>query len=138
MNFRKRVELESMGFQIAPMVDVLILLLIFFVTSWKFSRFETEIEISVPAAEKGAPLDRQFNEIIINVRKDGTVVVDSRPTSDEDLLARFGRITSINPNVAVIVRGDKDTRYEDIVHILDVCKKAGVWNVSFMTARPTS
>ena len=59
MKFRKNTTHEALGIQIAPLVDVLILLLAFFVISWKFSRFETEIDISLPAAEKGPPLSRE-------------------------------------------------------------------------------
>jgi biopolymer transport protein ExbD len=136
MRFRKTTHLEGMGIQIAPLIDVLILLLAFFVISWKFSRFETEIDISLPAAEKGQPLNREYNEIIVNVHQDGRVVVDSEDYDDTKLQSRLGKIAQINPNVAVIVRGDRSTPYEHIVHVLDTCKKAGVWNVSFMTVRP--
>ena len=67
-----------MGIQIAPLIDVMILLLAFFVISWKFSRFETEIDISLPAAEEGQALNREYNEIVVNVHKDGRVVVDTQ------------------------------------------------------------
>ncbi len=136
MRFRKHQQLEGLGIQIAPLVDVLILLLAFFVISWKFSRFETQIDISLPAAEKGQSLDRAYNEIIVNVHKDGRVVVDSAEYDEPKLLSRLQPIAKINPNVAVIVRGDRTTPYEHIVNVLDTCKKAGVWNVYFMTVRP--
>lgn len=136
MKFRKSAQLDTLGIQIAPLVDVLILLLAFFVISWKFSRFETEIDISLPAAEQGQPLDREYNEIVVNVHQDGRVVVDSQDYPEEKLFERLKKISEINPNVAVIVRGDRLTPYEHIVHVLDTCKKAGVWNVSFMTVRP--
>jgi biopolymer transport protein ExbD len=136
MRFRKTTHLEGMGIQIAPLIDVMILLLAFFVISWKFSRFETEIDISLPAAEEGQALNREYNEIIINVHKDGRVVVDSQDYPEEKLLGRLEKIARINPNVAVIVRGDGATPYEHIVDVLDTCKRAKVWNVSFMTVRP--
>ncbi|MGI8602629.1 MAG: ExbD/TolR family protein [Verrucomicrobiales bacterium] len=136
MKFRKTTQLEAMGIQIAPLVDVLILLLAFFIITWKFSRFETEIDISLPAAEKGQPLSREYNEIIVNVHQDGRVVVDSQDYDEDKLQSRLSKIARINPNVAVIVRGDRITPYEHIVHVLDSCKKSGVWNVSFMTVRP--
>jgi biopolymer transport protein ExbD len=134
MKFRKQTHLEAMGLQIAPLVDVLILLLAFFILTWKFSRIETEIDISLPAAEKTKQeLQREYNEIIINVHADGRVVVDSQPYDDAKLEARLSNIAKINKNVAVIVRGDQATPYKHIVQVLDTCKKSGVWNVSFMT-----
>lgn len=138
MKFRKTTVHEGLGIQIAPLVDVLILLLAFFVISWKFSRFETEIDISLPAADKGQPLNREYNEIVVNVHVDGRVVVDSQDYDDSKLFDRLQKIAKLNPNVAVIVRGDKETKYEYIVSVLDTCKRAGVWNVSFMTVRPVT
>jgi len=137
MKFRKSTAHEALGIQIAPLVDVLILLLAFFIISWKFSRFETEIDISLPAAEKGEPLSREYNEIVVNVHIDGRVVVDSQPYDESKLFGRLEKIAKINPNVAVIVRSDRATPFEHIVDVLDTCKRAGVWNVSFMTVRPT-
>ena len=136
MKFRKTTHLEGMGIQIAPLIDVMILLLAFFVISWKFSRFETEIDISLPASEEGQPLNREYNEIVVNVHKDGRVVVDSQDYPEAKLLGRLEKIAKINPNVAVIVRGDGATPYEQIVAVLNTCKKAKVWNVSFMTVKP--
>jgi biopolymer transport protein ExbD len=136
MKFRKTTHLEGMGIQIAPLIDVMILLLAFFVISWKFSRFETEIDISLPAAEEGQALNREYNEIVVNVHKDGRVVVDSQDYPEAKLLGRLEKIAKINPNVAVIVRGDGATPYEQIVAVLNTCKKAKVWNVSFMTVKP--
>jgi biopolymer transport protein ExbD len=136
MKFRKNTHLEGLGLQIAPLIDVLILLLSFFVMTWKFSRIETEIGISVPTSDQGSPASREFNNIVINVRQDGIALVDSKPVTDVDLIQRFATITKLNPNVAVIVRGDEEVPYKHIVRVLESCKKAGVWNVSFMTRPP--
>jgi biopolymer transport protein ExbD len=136
MKFRKTTHLEGMGIQIAPLIDVMILLLAFFVISWRFSRIETEIDISLPASEEGQALNREYNEIVVNVHKDGRVVVDSQDYPEAKLLGRLEKIAKINPNVAVIVRGDGATPYEQIVAVLNTCKKAKVWNVSFMTVKP--
>jgi biopolymer transport protein ExbD len=133
MKFRNHTQIEALGLQIAPLVDVLILLLSFFVVTWKFSRIESEISISVPTSDQGQPLNREYNQIVINVRQDGQALVDAKPINDEELIARFGAITAANPNVAVIVRGDQEAAYKHIFHVLETCKKAGVWNVSFMT-----
>ena len=74
MNFRKKRGATEPGFQIAPMIDVVFLLLCFFVTSQVFSQWETEIDIKLPTAESGNTPQRLPGEIIINVRADGTMV----------------------------------------------------------------
>ncbi len=53
MNFRTRVLLEPKGFLIAPMVDILLVLLGFFMLTWTFARYETELDVQVPVAKEG-------------------------------------------------------------------------------------
>ena len=71
MNFRKKRTAVDQGFQIAPMLDVVFLLLCFFVTSQVFSQWETEIDIRLPTAETGDIPERLPGEIIVNIREDG-------------------------------------------------------------------
>ena len=53
MNFRGSIQNNAPGFQIAPMVDIVFLLLIFFLVTWNFSRSETELDVKVPKAREG-------------------------------------------------------------------------------------
>ena len=137
MKFRKTTQLEGMGIQIAPMIDVLILLLAFFVITWKFSRFETEIDISLPAAEKGQPFNREFNEIVVNVHKDGRVVVDSQDYDEAKLQCRLGK----NRQDQSECGGHRAWRPRPLPTSTSCAcstpaKRREVWNVSFMTVRP--
>jgi len=66
MKFSKR-EPEPASMQLAPMIDIVFLLLIFFIVSWQYTRSETELLVQVPTAEEGAQKDRVRGEIIINV-----------------------------------------------------------------------
>ncbi len=70
MKFTSR-QPPPIAMQLAPMIDILLLLLSFFIISWQFSRSETELNVSVPTAQEGAEPDRQRGEIIINVLPDG-------------------------------------------------------------------
>ena len=67
MNFRRKTKAELPGFQIAPMIDVVFILLFFFITTQIFSQWETEIEIKLPTAESGSIPKRLPGEVIINV-----------------------------------------------------------------------
>ncbi|MEM6911420.1 MAG: biopolymer transporter ExbD [Verrucomicrobiota bacterium] len=138
MKFRSTVQSEKATFQLAPMVDIVFLLLIFFIVTWSFVRFETELEVSVPAAEEGEDPERTVGEIIINVRADGTIVLEGQSLSEDQLLERLVSIAAVFQDQAVILRGDRQTAYEDVVRILDICAKAKIWNVAFATERPES
>ncbi|MEM9017152.1 MAG: biopolymer transporter ExbD, partial [Verrucomicrobiota bacterium] len=108
----------------------------FFIVTWQFARFERDMDISVPAAEEAENQDRQTGEIIVNVRKDGTVVLNGRPVSDEELLAKLQAISEAFPDQAVILRGSSEADFQSIISVLDQIKKAGIWNVAFATTKP--
>jgi len=136
MKFRDE-PLKATEMQFAPMIDIVFLLLIFFIVTWSYARFETEIDISVPAAAEGKPPKRTLGEIIVNVKKDGGMYVEGNETSDEQLLAMLSQISVDYNDQAVILRGDKETAFDHIVSVLNVCQRAGIWNVAFATNRPT-
>jgi len=138
MNFRKRAEPERSGFQLAPMIDIVFLLLIFFIVTWSFARYETEIDIRVPTAREGEDRRRTVGEIILNVRADGSIVLNRRTLDRPELERVLTEISELYPDQAVILRGDEGVAYKYIVDVLDVCRSVGIWNVAFATARPES
>lgn len=138
MKFRPSMELDRPAVQLAPMLDIFCLLLIFFMVTAAYSRFETELEVRVPVAKEGADPNRTIGEIILNVRRDGALVLEGKGITATDLLDRLSMIAEHHKDVAVILRGDRQTSYEHIVNVLDLCRQAGIWNVAFATDRPES
>ena len=135
MNFRSRIGIQHPGIQLAPLVDVLLLLLIFFLLTWNAARNENELDIKIPkataATEKSAPI----GDVIVNVKADGNVIVNRRVLSGPDLLALLKKLVQLNADQAVVIRGDEAGEYKDIVRVLDICSQAGVTNVAFATAK---
>ena len=138
MNFRKRLQPEPRGFLIAPMVDILLVLLGFFMLTWSFSRQERELDVQMPSAGEAKEQRRSVGEVIINVKADGTLVMNRRPMSPEDLLIALTRVASLYPDQAVVLRGDQRVDYGHIVQTLDLCRRANIWNIAFATATPAS
>lgn len=136
MNFRAHVHPERIMFQIAPMVDILLFLLVFFILTWNFSRNEAELDVKVPAAQEGKEARRPAGEVILNVKKDGGIVMNRRPMSSEELLETLSRIAKLYPDQAVILRGDENVDYRFVVDVLDICRAANIWNVAFATSKP--
>jgi biopolymer transport protein ExbD len=128
--------LERTEMQFAPMIDIVFLLLIFFIVTWSYARFETEIDISVPAAAEGESPKRSIGEIIVNVKKDGAIFVEGKANTEDELLVTLTQVSLEYKDQAVILRGDKETAFDHIVSVLNVCQKAGIWNVAFATNRP--
>ncbi len=134
MNFRARIQPESRGFLIAPMVDILLVLLGFFMLTWSFSRQERELDVQMPSAKESKETRRSVGEVIINVKADGTLVMNRRTMSPDDLLAALGKVASLYPDQAVVLRGDQRVDYGHIVETLDLCRRANIWNIAFATA----
>ena len=137
MKFRNVSKIEPIPLQLAPLIDILLLLLLFFIITMNFAKQETEIEISVPAADEGKiNQDRDYGEIVVNVKKDGSITVEGETLTEEQLLAKLQLIASVHKDQAVILRGDENSLYKNNVNVLNVCQKAGIWNISFATRKP--
>ncbi|MFT4175674.1 MAG: biopolymer transporter ExbD [Luteolibacter sp.] len=131
-------KLDPIPMQLAPMIDILFLLLAFFITSWQFFQAETELNISVPTAQEGADPQRSRGEIIVNIGATGGIIVEGNPVSIEQLQSKLAAIAKLYENQPVRIRGDGKVPYQRIVEVIDTCQKAGIWNISFATQRPTS
>ncbi|MCK4852500.1 MAG: biopolymer transporter ExbD [Candidatus Omnitrophica bacterium] len=131
----KKVFPERPVIQLAPLIDIVFLLLIFFMAAFIFYELETEINISVPTAEESTEMRRTAGEIIINVREDGTVVVNQKELGYDGLKSMLGRVSELYKGQPVIIRGDRDTRHKHIIKVLDICAASDIWNVSFATMK---
>lgn len=129
-------EAEPAGIQLAPMIDIVFLLLIFFIVTWQFTRSETELSVSVPTAEEGADSQRQRGEIIINILSDQSIRVEGLTVTLEQLRTKLAAIAAQHENQPVRIRGDGQVAYQGIVEVIDTCQKAGIWNISFATQKP--
>jgi len=135
MNFRSRIAVQHPGIQLAPLVDVLLLLLIFFLLTWNAARNENELDIKIPKATTAKEKTAPIGDVIVNVKADGSVVVNRRTLSGPDLLNLLKGLVQLNPDQAVVIRGDQAGEYKNIVNVLDICSQAGVTSVAFATAK---
>ena len=139
MNFqKKKLFPANPGVPLTPMIDVVFLLLCFFVTSQIFAQWETEIDVALPTAATGGMPQRLPGEVIVNVRADGATVVNGQTLDDVQLRAMMDRLVDLFPGQPVLLRADKATAYEHVVRVLDTCRQADIWNISFATLAPGS
>ena len=131
MKFIRKNRSNAPQLALTSMLDVIFLLLCFFVTVSVFSQWESEITIKLPSASTAEEPDRLPGEIIINLAKDGKVTVNGTALSLEDLKARLAKVAKFYPDQAVIIRADREVRYERLVGVIDTCRAANVWNFSF-------
>ena len=121
---------------IAPMVDILLVVLVFFIVTWNFALTENELDVRVPSASKANEPQPYVGQVVINIRPDGTIVVNHQPKTAAELLAQLKKLAQLYPDQAIIVRGDDNVNYKHIVEVLDICRQADIWNVAFATGKP--
>jgi biopolymer transport protein ExbD len=137
MNFRRHAKPEVFGFQIAPMVDILLVLLIFFIVTWNFSLSEKELDVKIPTASNAKDTDPYVGQVVVNVKTDGSLVFNRQAIGPEELVAKLRELAKLYPDQAVILRGDQNANYKFIVNVLDLCRQANIWNVAFATSQPS-
>jgi len=135
MNLRSRSASQHPGIQLAPLVDVLLLLLIFFLMTWNAARNENELDVKIPKASAAKEKSAPIGDVIVNVKADGNVVVNRRTLSALDLTTMLKGLVQLNADQAVVIRGDEAGAYKNIVSVLNICSEAGVTNVAFATAK---
>jgi biopolymer transport protein ExbD len=126
MPIRVRDPDNGVSLDMTPIIDIVFLLLTFFLVATTFQRAEREMNIALPFAASSGPMSAALRELVINVTADGRMIVSGRETSAQDLQGIVARAVEANPNQKVTVRGDRDTAYANIVRALDICKGAGI------------
>lgn len=137
---RKRKE-EKGGVPIAPMIDVVFLLLIYFMVSSTLERQEADLLFQLPGSvEQSEPLDLP-DEQIIEIREDGQVIVNEYPYDSPDsrrlielaqMLTRFRETAAANKVEAIVTIAPEDTvSHERIVKVMDACSIAEIEAVNF-------
>src|SRR5687768_136190 len=135
MNLRRHATPHHPGIQLAPLVDVLLLLLIFFVMTWNAARNENELAVKVPKASCAKERTATMGDVVGNVEADGNVVVNRRTLSGAELGDMLRNRVQLYPEQAVVIRGDESGAYKNVLGVLNICSGAGITNVAFATAK---
>ena len=117
---------DDLTIEMTPMIDMVFLLLIFFLVATTFQQVEREMQIALPKASASGPISANLRELVINVDHEGAIYVGGRPIEVDALQTIVTEAVATNPEQKVAVRGDRNTAYANIVRVLDVCKAGGV------------
>jgi biopolymer transport protein ExbD len=129
-------------FQIAPMVDVLLVLLIFFMSITTAEILKLDDSITLPLSPNANRHDPKLSrmEVAVNVRWDaeaGRAVVtmeDNEYPNAEELVARLRLHTQTNPGLRAVIRGDKRLPAIEIQRVMNAIGESGISDVSFAAA----
>ncbi len=136
INFKSSESSRSLPpIQVISLIDILFINLSFFMAMFLHFNFESELAISVPSASSSVEAKAAFQEIVVNILRDGTIVVNDKKFTGPDLESLLLKTAQIYPGQSVIIRADEKTYHEYVVRVLDACAKAKIWNISFATLR---
>ncbi|MBX3179072.1 MAG: biopolymer transporter ExbD [Candidatus Hydrogenedentes bacterium] len=126
----------SESIQVAPLIDIVFLTLVFFMVTSVYGALESEVDITLPTADTAIQSERNRGEIFINLREDGAIVVNDREHTIPELQELLDRVAEFFPGGAVIIRGDQSAQLGRAIQVLDACRKADIQNVSFAALEP--
>ena len=117
---------QELSLELTPLIDMVFLLLIFFLVATTFHQEEREMQIALPVATSSGPISALLQELVINVDEEGHIILGGRRMEPEALRSMIAEAVELNPQQKVTVRGDRRTAYANIVTVLDICKGAGI------------
>ncbi len=123
----RRAKKRTVELNIAPLIDMVFILLIFFLVTTSFVK-ETGVDINRPTA--ATAVSKKGTNILIGVTKDGRVYMNRREIDVRAIRANVERALAENPEASVIIVADKDSRTGIVIRVMDECKLAGAKNVS--------
>lgn len=121
-------------FSMAPLIDVVFQLLIFFMVATTYTTSkEKELGIDLPQAQSATEPGVVPDEIVINLFRDGHVTLGGRAVARDALATELAAVAQSNQQVPVSIRGDRLVHHEDVVAVMDACGMAGLSNLSVGT-----
>lgn len=132
MNFRRGLRREEPEINLIPMIDLLLVILIFLVVSTTYARF-TELGVSLPSAAAQSRPERD-KEIVVAVSRDGRYLLDGRPVAAgnaRELATRLLEAAGAQAQPAIVIQADAGASHQAVVHVLEGARLAGFGRVAF-------
>ncbi|MFO1051714.1 MAG: biopolymer transporter ExbD [Planctomycetota bacterium] len=131
-----RLELDDPpeeGPNLTSLIDVVFLLLVFFLVATTFASDEVEMDLELPKARTGEA-QRESHPIIVHVDRDGSLHVDGRPITREGLEQKLRAAASRDKSQEVLIRGDTQVHLGRVVEAFDACRAASLTKVAIAAA----
>lgn len=109
---------------LTPLIDVVFLLLIFFLVATRFADQDRELDVELPAASEAVPLTVQPKEVFVNINKDGQFFMGGRFMEADEVEDMLRVAVQNNPvNQSVIIRADKRVEFDYVITVMNLCNK---------------
>ncbi len=121
---------------LTPLIDIVFLLLIFFLVATRFAEEERELDVVLPEASEARPLTSKPRELFINIDENGRYYVTAKIVELPELQKILNATYVNNPGRAsVVIRADERCRYASVVHAHNACLKANIRDIRHTTRK---
>ena len=127
MRRKRSKEADESEINLTPMLDVVFIMLIFFIVTASFVK-ESGIDISRPNAATAEVKEK--GNILIAISETGEIWIDKRRVDVRAVRANIERLHAENPQGSVVIQADTDSKNGLLVQVMDAARQAGVFNVS--------
>jgi biopolymer transport protein ExbD len=127
MRTRRKKKTDDVGVDLTPMLDVVFIMLIFFIVTASFVK-ESGVDVSRPVAATAERKER--GNFLVAITDNDLIWIDRRQVDPRAVRAHIERLHAENPQGSVVILADKNSKNGLLVQVMDAAKLAGVANVS--------
>lgn len=127
---------ESYEIPMTSLIDIVFLLLIFFLVATNFSRRETDHTVVLPESEAGVKAAAVPSRLVINIREEGALVVNGRVMTESELRGAVRDFVAVHPARPAVIRADARVPYRAVMTVFGLCRSGGIKNVDLPVLDP--
>lgn len=134
MSLRRKSRLDDPEINFIPLIDVLLVIIIFLVVSTTFSKF-SELKINLPIAEAN-PIKDKLLPINVSISKDGAYAINEEVLGTdtiESLIKRLSQVAGDSKDLPVIISADALTPHQSVVNVMEASRQIGLSKITFST-----
>ena len=128
---------EPYEIPMTSLIDIVFLLLIFFLVATNFSRRESDHSVVLPESEAGVKAAQVPDRLVINVRQEGTLVVNGRVMTETELRVMVRNFVGAHPANPAVIRADAKVPYREVMKVFGICRAGGIKNVDLPVMEPS-
>jgi len=134
MNFQKDKKNDDLEINFIPLIDVLLVIIIFLVVSTTFTRL-SQLKINLPVAE-GKVVENNPDYINVAITKDGQYSINERPISAksvDELIVKLREVSANKTDSPLVINADSLASHQSVINVMEASRKVGLTKITFST-----
>lgn len=134
MNFQKDKKYDDLEINFIPLIDVLLVIIIFLVVSTTFTRL-SQLKINLPVAE-GKVVENNPDYINVAITKDGQYSINERPISAksvDELIVKLREVSANKTDSPLVINADSLASHQSVINVMEASRKVGLTKITFST-----